>query len=87
MIDPLDKIGKNASVLLEQVHDTRIAIALDVARAGRKWDEKDYLGAAHSIIFGVPAEITQHMHRWVFYGFLTWGAVELWQYLSSMGLF
>lgn len=58
---------KNLEVLLEQWDAAAVAIKADLANAAKYWRCKRYWKGLHTFIFGPPAEIYQHMHRWVFY--------------------
>ena len=65
-------LKKNLQVLADQLRNAREAIELDIITGRDKWRRKDYAGALHTFIFGPPAEVFEHMHRWVFYGFMGW---------------
>ena len=68
-----DKLDTNWRVLKEQAQTAWVHIKLDISNGVMRFRDGDYAGAFHNWIFGPPAEITEHAHRWVFYGLILAG--------------
>jgi hypothetical protein len=82
-----NKLSRNADVLRDQFDNAADAIELDIMNAKRKWGQGDRLGALHTYIFGPPAELFEHMHRWAFYLFGLYVVTTVGRYVVSLGLF
>lgn len=65
-----DGLKKNWQILQEQAEEAWIYILVDIHNGRQAWKAGRYGRALHNWLFGPPAEVFEHMHRWIYYAFL-----------------